>query len=156
MEIFMSYLLAQDTIDGKAGKVTTTINGLVTEHAEIKNITAKIDKKKVEIKTLGQLASQHKAAGWKGTGNVSFYYVTSAWAKMMIDYCKSNKDVYFDMSIVNDDKGSDAGSQRILLKECNIDSVEISKLNTDSDFLDTNFNFTFSGVELLKGFNKLS
>jgi ligand-binding sensor domain-containing protein len=151
----MTYLLATDSISGKEGMVLGTISGKVRELAEIKSLSAKIDKTKKEFKALNYRGTQHKATGWTGTGAVTFYYVTSEWVKMVVDYTKTGKDLYFDMIVVNEDPGSNIGAQRVKLGQCNLDGADIAKVDTEADWLDATFNFTFSEVEILEEFKPL-
>lgn len=149
------YMKAKDAISGKEGTLLATINGNVYEVAECKNISAEIQKNKSEFKALGYRGTQHKATGWSGTGSMEVYYASSRWTKMMIDYCKTGKDVYFSLLVTNEDPTSDIGCQRIKLMDCNMDNAEIAKLDVDSDFLSSSGNFTFSDVELIDQFDEL-
>lgn len=148
----MGYLLATDAISGKEGSVWATINGKVREVAEIKSLTATINKTKKEFKALGKRGTQSKATGWTGTGSVNFYYVTSEWAKMLIDYAKTGKDTYFDFVVKNEDPSSSIGLQKIKLGQCNMDGADIAKVDVEADFLENSFNFTFSDVDLMDKF----
>jgi hypothetical protein len=149
------YMKAKDAISGKEGTLLATIDGNVYEVAECKNITAKIDKNKSEFKALGYRGTQHKATGWSGTGSMEVYYASSRWTKMMIDYCKTGKDVYFSLLVVNNDPTSDIGEQRVKLLDVNMNSAEIAKLDVDADYLSSSSDFTFSDVELLDQFSEL-
>lgn len=151
----MAFLLATDAISGKEGVVIATINGTVRELIELKSISAKIDKSKKEFKALGYRGTQQKATGWSGTGTATYYYVTSEWAKMIIEYAKTGKDLYFDIVVTNEDPGSEIGIQRVKLGQCNIDGVDISKIDVDADWLDGSFNFTFSEIDLLDEFKSV-
>ena len=142
------YLLANDAISGKEGRVISSIGGRTRICAEIKSIVATIDKTKREFKALGHRGTQHKATGWTGTGTVVFYYVTSEWAQMVISYAKTGRDVYFDMLVINEDPSSAANRQEVQLMQCNIDGADVAKLDVEADFLDAQFNFTFSDVDL--------
>ena len=42
-----------------------------------------------------------------------------------------------------------------MLKQVNIDGVEVAKLDIDSTELDEELNFTFNGVEIRNSFDKL-
>ena len=148
----MGFLQARDAISGKEGTAYATIRGVVRELAEIRSLSATIEKNKAEFRSLGYRGTQHKATGWGGTGTVTFYYVTSEWSKYMVEYTKTGKDLYFDMLLTNEDPGSSIGAQRVKLTGCNIDSSEIVKFDVDTDYLDATFNFTFSDVELLDEF----
>ena len=151
----MSFLLAPEAISGKEGIITAVINGQVVTLGEIRTLTAHIDKRKAEIRTMGVRGTQHKATGWSGTGSVTFYYVTSRWTELMTQYINTGKDVYFDINIVNEDPGSNTGRQQIKLSQCNLDGLDIAKYDVDAEFLDAPLNFTFSDVELVGKFNNI-
>lgn len=151
-----SYMKARDAISGKEGTLYATIDGEVVSIAECKNFTAKITKNKVEFKALGYRGTQHKATGWSGTGTMEIYYASSRWAKMMVDYTKSGKDLYFTLQATNEDPTSEIGRQTLTLLDVNLDDAEISKLDTESQFLTSSMNFTFSGVEMPEEFTELN
>lgn len=148
-----TYLKAGDAISGKEGELYATIDGEVTQVAECRNITATITKNKVDFKSLGHRGTQHKATGWDGSGSMTVYYVSSKWAKMLIDYAKDGTDVYFKLTIKNSDPTSSIGTQNVTLMDVNINGMDIAKLDTDADFLDASIDFTFSDVEMLSSFD---
>lgn len=151
----MNILQAEDAINGAMGTCTAVIDGRVYEIMELMNLTATIDKNKSDFKALGSRATQHKSTGWNGTGSATVRYVTSRWARMIVDYVKTGKDVYFDIIVKNQDPGSATGKQTIKLSKCNLDGTDIAKLDIDADFLDQPINFTFSDVDILDEFNSL-
>ena len=146
------YMKAQNAISGKEGSLIFSNNGKVRVVAECKNITANLDKSKAEFRALGYRGTQHKATGWSGSGTLTIHYASSEWVKQMLTYVKTGVDTYFSLLVTNLDPTSLIGSQRVLLTDCNLDSIEIAKLDVDADFLDQAMNFTFSGVDLLDGF----
>lgn len=151
----MGTLKAWDAINGAEGICYAVIDGNQEEMIYVKNIEAKIEKEKSEIKVLGQTGAKHKANGWKGSGSMNMYYVTSAFRKMMVEYIKTGKDTYFDLYIVNEDPSSEIGRQQIWLKQVNIDSIVIGKLDIDSTELDEDIEFTFNDVEILQEFDQV-
>ena len=74
----------------------------------------------------------------------------------MLDYVKNGKDFYFDMQISNEDPTSKAGRQTVILKNCNMDSLIITKFDADSDIIDEDFDFTFDDVEIPEVFKELA
>jgi len=147
------FLLAPDVISGKEGWVTAVVNGNVEICAYIKTLRATMAKTKVEVKTLGSRWTQHKATGVNGTGAVTIYHITSFWSRLMSEYAKTGKDVYFTMTISNDDPGSAATQfgqrpAKTTLGKCNIDAVDIAALDVTTDTLESTFNFTFSEYEI--------
>lgn len=152
----MNILQAEDAVNGAEGTCTAVINGRVVEIMELMNITATIDKNKSNFKALGSRATQQKANGWSGTGEATVRYVSSRWAKLIIDYVKTGKDTYFDIVVKNEDPGSATGKQVIRLSKCNLDGTDIAKLDIESEFLDQPINFTFSNVDILTPFDELT
>ncbi|KAE8560251.1 phage tail tube protein, partial [Paenibacillus polymyxa] len=148
------WLQAKDTISGQQGRVYATINGNVEEMAYVKTLEAKIEKNMTEVKVLGYLGDQNKANGWKGTGSMTLYYVTSLFRQLMLDYVTTGKDTYFDLVIVNEDPTSSIGRQTVTLQNVNFSSTIIAKVDTGSELLDEDLDFTFSGVKLLDSFTK--
>jgi len=149
--------LAHDTrpVEGRRGTIIATIGGNVEELAELKNITANLDKNKQSYRVMGDPSDRHKAAGWAGTGSATYHYVTSRWKKMLIDYAKTGVDVYFTMVITSDDPGSSAGVDSVSLGQCNIDGGEVAIMDIDADLLEASFDFTFSEIDSLSAFNAL-
>lgn len=151
----MSTLRAWDAINGALGTCYANINGNKEEMLYVKNIEAKIKKSKREIKVLGQTGTKHKATGWSGTGTMTIYYSTSKFRELMIEYIKTGKDTYFDIVIENNDSSSQIGRQSIILKQVNIDSITMGKLDINSTELDEEITFTFNDVTILNSFNNV-
>lgn len=148
-------LKAWDAINGAEGICYATIDKKREDMIYVKNIEAKIEKNKSEIKVLGQTGTKHKANGWKGTGKMNMYYVTSTFRELMSDYVRNGVDTYFDLYITNEDPSSEIGKQEIWLKQVNIDSIMIAKLDINSTELDEELTFTFNDIEILEKFEKV-
>lgn len=148
----MAFLKAGDTISGQEGRAYATINGNVEELFFIKTLEATITKQKTQLKTLGKRGSQNKANGWEGTGEMTVYYVTTMFRQLMLDYIKTGRDTYFDITIINEDPSSSIGRQTVVLKDVNLDDVMIAKLDTESEVLEEEAAFTFDDVEILDSF----
>ena len=146
---------AEDAINGREGVATAEINGNVVELMELANITATMNKNKTEFKAMGQRNTQNKATGWTGSGSANVRYLSSRWAKLMQQYAKTGKDTYFTIVITNNDPGSKAGKQVVQLLGCNIDSLDLAKLDIDSEILDQDINFTFSDFNILNEFTEI-
>jgi hypothetical protein len=151
----MAFLNAGDTISGQEGRAYANINGINEEMFYIKTLEASIEKTKAEIKTLGHRGLQHKATGWSGTGSMTIYYVTTKFRQMMLDYVKTGIDSYFDVVIVNEDPASSIGKQTVTLYNVNLNKVIIGKLDTESEALEEELEFTFEGVDIQDQFAKL-
>ncbi len=105
---------------------------------------------------LGQTGAKHKATGWSGTGNMTIYYSTSKFRQMMIEYIKTGKDIYFDIVIENKDNSSNIGRQAMILKQVNIDTMTMAKLDINSTELDEEISFTFNDVSILESFSTIT
>lgn len=148
----MAFLKAGDTISGQEGRAYATINGQVEEMFYVKTLEATVEKNKTDVKTLGKRGTQHKANGWTGTGSMTIYYVTSRFRQLMLDYIKTGKDTYFDITVVNEDEGSSIGKQTVVLRDVNLDSVIMAKVDTESEVLEEDTDFTFEDVDVLDQF----
>jgi hypothetical protein len=144
----MSFLKANDTISGQEGRAYATINGQVEEMFYIKTLEASVEKEKAEVKTLGRRGTQHKTTGWSGTGSMTIYYVTSRFRQLMIDYIKTGRDTNFDITVTNEDPGSTIGAQTVTLLGVNLDSVVMVSLDTESDALEEDIDFTFEDIDM--------
>jgi hypothetical protein len=149
----MSFLKANDTISGQEGRAYATINGQVEEMFYIKTLEASVEKEKAEVKTLGRRGTQHKTTGWSGTGSMTIYYVTSRFRQLMIDYIKTGRDTNFDITVTNEDPGSTIGAQTVTLLGVNLDSVVMVSLDTESDALEEDIDFTFEDIDMGQSFN---
>lgn len=147
-------LNASDIISGNEGRATAVIAGSVEDLFFVKSIEATMEKTKAEIKTLGSRATRHKAAGWNGTGSMTIHYMTSLFRKLAVQYAKTGKDVYFTLTVVNEDPGSSIGKQTTVLYNCNLDNTILAKLDTESDTLDESVDFTFEDFDILDEFGK--
>ena len=152
----MTILQAEDAVNGREGVATAEIDGEVIELMELANINVKIEKTKAEFKAMGTRNTQNKTTGWKGTGSANVRYISTRWAKLMLKYVKQGIDTYFTIVVTNEDPGSATGKQVIQVLGCNLDSLDIAKLDIDSDILDQDIDFTFNDFNVLEEFNKLS
>ena len=151
----MTILQAEDAVNGREGVATAEIDGKVIELMELANININIEKNKSEFKAMGTRNTQNKTTGWKGTGSCNLRYVSSRWAKLMEQYIKTGKDTYFTIVVTNEDPGSATGKQVIQVLGCNLDSLDIAKLDIDADVLDQDVDFTFNDINILQEFNSL-
>lgn len=151
----MTILQAEDAVNGREGVATAEINGQVVELMELANININIEKTKTEFKAMGTRNTQNKTTGWKGTGSANVRYVSSRWAKLMEQYVKTGKDTYFTIVVTNEDPGSATGKQVIQVLGCNLDSLDVAKLDVDAEILDQDVDFTFNDFNVLQEFNSL-
>lgn len=147
------FLKAEQIVSGQAGRAYANIDGRNQELLYLKSIDATVTKRKTAVRTLGHTGDQYKAAGWSGKGKMVIYYMTSLFREQMLQYMKSGKDSYFDIVVINEDENAGAGRQTVVLKNCNLDSVMLAKLDVEADNLDEEVSFTFDGAEILDSFS---
>lgn len=152
----MPYLKAGDVISGQEGWASMLVHDASGDRVEdlfmVKNLEATAEIEKTDVYTLGKRGAQHKPNGWSGSGSMTVYYITSLFRKMVVQYIKTGKPVYFDITVTNDDPGSSVGLQTVVLKNCSIDSSIVAKLDVESEVLDEDLDFTFDDVDLLDSF----
>ncbi len=147
------FLKAEQIVSGQAGRAYANIDGRNQELLYLKSIDATVTKRKTAVRTLGHTGDQFKAAGWSGKGKMVIYYMTTLFREQMLQYMQSGKDSYFDIVVINEDVNTDTGRQTVVLKNCNLDSVALAKLNVEADNLDEEVSFTFDGAEILDSFS---
>ncbi|MFB9273376.1 phage tail tube protein [Cohnella cellulosilytica] len=146
-----------DAISGKQATAFATINGRVEELFYAKTIEATIEKNKVDVPILGQTNTAQRSAGWKGSGTLTVYYVTSVFRQLMRDFVKTGKDFWFELQITNEDPTSGTGKQTATLLKCNLDSIIAAKFDaTSDDMLEEEMPFTFSDYDLPDLFNSIT
>lgn len=150
----MGFLKAGDVISGKEGTAFMTVDGKNKEMFYLRNIEATLEKQKSDVNTLGSRNTQKKTTGWEGTGSMEIYAVTSDFVEIALKYVKRGIDTYFTIKTTNQDPSSTIGRQSILLKDVNLDSIPITGLDVDEEFLSQEMDFTWSDFDLLEKFKK--
>lgn len=145
----------KDTVFASLAECFVTINGRRYNFMQAINLEAKFEKTKVEVPILGKTGKGNKATGWKGTGSATFHYNTSIFRQMMQLYKDTGEDVYFEIQISNEDKGSAVGRQTIILMDCNIDGSTLAKFDADGEYLDEDMDFTFEDFKMPETFKNL-
>ena len=153
------YLKAGDTISGQEAVATMLVHNpdgstSVENMFWGKNLEATAEVQKTEIYTLGKRGAQHKPNGWTGSGSITIYYITSLFRKMAIQYIKTGRPVYFDITVTNEDPSSTVGPQTTVLRNCTIDSVILAKFDVESEVLDETIEFTFDDADILDEFQQ--
>lgn len=151
---------AKDAISGALGKCYVTVHEEKGDKRyflmQTTKVDAKIEKTKTEVSIMGKTGKGNKATGWKGTGSMTLRYNTSIFRKILEEYKKTGKDLYFDMEVYNNDTASDAGQQITVLYNCNLDGGTIAKLDSDSEVLDEDVTFTFDDFTIKRSFRPLA
>lgn len=143
----MAIWRAANSINGRLCKCFATIDGRVEELFFAKSFEANIEKTKEEMNVMGDLWTHHKASGLSGSGSITLLYVTPVFRAMLKRYEVTKEDEYFNFTMVNNDPGSKAGIQTVILLDCNIDGSVAGKFDVESGALEEDIDFTFEGVE---------
>ena len=146
---------AKDAIFAALAECYITIGTRRYKFMQAINLEAKFEKNKTEVPSLGKTGKGNKASGWKGTGSATFHYNTSIFRQMMLQYKDTGEDIYFEIQISNEDKGSAVGRQTIILMDCNIDGGILAKFDADGEYLDEDVDFTFEDFKMPEAFKDL-
>lgn len=148
-------MMGKDAISAPLAECYATIDGKRYNLMQAINLEATMEKVKTEVPILGKTGKGNKANGWTGSGSATFHYNTSIFRKIMLEYARTGKDLYFDMVIINSDPTSAVGEQTIVLKGCNLDSIVVAKFDADGEYLDEELDFTFESWEMPQEFAML-
>lgn len=146
----------KDAVFAALAECYATLDGVRYNLMQAINLEASMEKNKVEVPILGKTGKGNKAAGWTGSGSATFHYNQSIFRKFMKRYKDTGEDFYFDIQVTNYDPTSAVGEQTIILKDCNLDNIILTKFDSDGELLDENMDFTFEDWEMVgSGFNEL-
>lgn len=150
----MSYLLAKDTVNGAEGSVVVTRDGRNYVVAGMRNITTNAEIQSSDMRVIGTRKIQDKPNGAKLTGTGNIYYGTSLWTDMVLEYINTGIMPEFDIQITNRDPATSVGAQIMAYYGCHLTgTIPISILNDEEAMLNYNFNFAYTRVAQLQGFN---
>lgn len=148
-----SFLNGRDTISTKDAKVYVTIEGKVIPLIECKKFSAKLEKNKEDVQTLGSRWKHKKVTSVEGTGTLGGYLISSNWTKYALPYINGGKDLYFEITMTINDPTSRAGTQTLHFGEVNLDDVPFADFEADDGVMDWESDFTFEQVNLVTGFD---
>lgn len=152
----MSYILAKDALNGKQGKAFITLHkdagDEIYELFSVRKVNAKVDYQKADFKVVGTNTVQKKTTGATKTGTMSIYFGTKLFVDMAREYEKTGKVLFFDMQVINEDPSTSVGKQTINYYGCSLDSIPLSILDADADFLEQEVGFSYTSFEVLDDF----
>ncbi len=146
----------KDAISASLAECYVTLEGIRYNFMQAINLEASMEKSKTEVPILGRTGKGNKATSWKGSGSATFHFNSSIFRKLMKKYKDTGSDFYFDIQITNSDPTSAVGSQTIILKDCNLDSIILAKFDADGEYLDEDMDFTFEDWEMPQEFTELN
>lgn len=151
----MAYLLAKDTVNGAEGSVVVTRNGRNYVIAGMRNIrpTGKIQSEKMRV--IGTRKIQDKPNGVELTGAGNIYYGFDLFREMALNYIHTGVMEEFDIQITNNDPTTSLGTQVMAYYGCHLTGeIPLSILNSDETMMNYDFNFAYTDVQMLQGFNE--
>ena len=149
----MAFLLERDALNGKSGSAFITIDGQNQELFQMKKFNSDAEFQESDFKVVGTTLVQKKTTGVTLTGTMTIYYGSPVFIKLLNDYLKTGKLPYFTLQITNDDPSTSVGKQTVALYNCKLSKVPVAMLDADSDFLEEEVSFSYTGLEVLNFFN---
>ena len=148
----MSFLLERDARNGKSGSAVMTIDGENHELFQMKKFSSNAEFQESDFKVVGTTFVQKKTTGVTLTGTMTIYYGSPYFIKLLQDYLKTGKLPYFTLQITNDDPGTTVGKQIVALYNCKLSKVPVAMLDADTDWLEEEVSFSYTGLEVLNYF----
>jgi hypothetical protein len=148
----MSFLLERDALNGKSGSAVMTIDGENHELFQMKKFSSNAEFQESDFKVVGTTLVQKKTTGVTLTGTMTIYYGSPYFIKLLQDYLKTGKLPYFTLQITNDDPGTTVGKQIVALYNCKLSKVPVAMLDADTDWLEEEVSFSYTGLEVLNYF----
>lgn len=151
----MTYLLAQDTVNGAEGSIFITRNGKNEQIAGMRNLTTQAEIQSSEMKVIGTRLIQDKANGVKMTGSGNIYYGSNTFLDMLLEYIKTGIMPEFSIQVINKDPATSIGQQNMVYYGCKLTgNIPMSILNDEEQMLNYDFSFSISKVSRLKKFKE--
>lgn len=145
---------ARDAVSGSLGTCYIYKDNCRYTMANVIKVEASVEKTKTEVPILGRTGKGHKSSGWEGTGSATLHFNNSLMRKWMEEYKNTQKDFYFDMEVTVSDPTTNVGEYRVVLKDCNVDSLMIVNLDTDAEYLEEDVDFTFDDFAIDRHFKE--
>jgi hypothetical protein len=149
----MAFLLERDALNGKSGSAVMTVDGENHELFQMKKFNSDAEFQESDFKVVGTTLVQKKTTGVTLTGTMTIYYGSPYFIKLLQDYLKTGKLPYFTLQIVNEDPGTTVGKQTVALYNCKLSKVPVAMLDADSDWLEEEVSFSYTGLEVLDYFS---
>ncbi len=149
----MAFLLEKDALNGKSGSAFITVDGQNKELFQMKKFNSDAEFQESDFKVVGTTLVQKKTTGVTLSGTMTIYYGSPIFIKLLNDYLKTGKLPYFTLQITNEDPSTSVGKQIVALYNCKLAKVPVAMLDADSDFLEEEVSFSYTGLEVLNYFN---
>lgn len=148
----MSFLLERDALNGKSGSAFMTIDGEIHELFQMKKFQSDAEFQESDFKVVGTTLVQKKTTGVTLSGSMTIYYGSPHFLRLLQDYLKTGKLPYFTLQVTNDDPSTSVGTQTVVLYNVKLQKLPVAMLNADSDYLEMDVAFSYTGLEVLNYF----
>ncbi|MBR3238765.1 MAG: phage tail tube protein [Oscillospiraceae bacterium] len=149
----MAFLLERDALNGKSGSAFLTVDGENHEIFQMKKFQSDAEFQEADFKVVGTTLVQKKTTGVTLTGSMTIYYGSPYFLDLLQQYLKTGKLPYFTLQIRNDDPSTSVGTQTVALYNCKLTKVPVAMLDADSDWLEEEVTFSYTGLEVLDYFH---
>ena len=149
----MAFLLERDALNGKSGSAFLTVDGENHEIFQMKKFQSDAEFQEADFKVVGTTLVQKKTTGVTLTGSMTIYYGSPYFLDLLQQYLKTGKLPYLTLQIRNDDPSTTVGTQTVALYNCKLTKVPVAMLDSDSDWLEEEVTFSYTGLEVLDYFH---
>lgn len=115
----------------------------------VKDVEAKVEIEKAEIKVIGDLWTKHKTLGLTGSGTLTLYKVDYKFVKLIGEVAKQEGKVFVTELVFQLDDPSVTGQrEKIRLKNVQFDTIPLAKYSV-GEVIEEELPYTFEGYEFL-------
>ncbi|WP_270269102.1 phage tail tube protein [Enterocloster clostridioformis] len=147
------FLLERDALNGKSGSGFMTIDGENHEMFGLKKFQSNAEFQESDFKVVGTTLVQKKTTGVSLSGSMTIYYGSPYFLRLLQEYLRTGKLPYFTIQITNDDPTTNVGTQTVVFYNVKLQKLPVAMLDADSDFLEMEVGFSYTGIEVLNWFN---
>ena len=147
------FLLERDALNGKSGSGFMTIDGENHEMIGLKKFQSNAEFQESDFKVVGTTLVQKKTTGVSLSGSMTIYYGSPYFLRLLQEYLRTGKLPYFTIQITNDDPTTSVGTQTVVFYNVKLQKLPVAMLDADSDFLEMEVGFSYTGIEVLNWFN---
>lgn len=147
------FLLERDALNGKFGSGFMTIDGENHEMFGLKKFQSNAEFQESDFKVVGTTLVQKKTTGVSLSGSMTIYYGSPYFLRLLQEYLRTGKLPYFTIQITNDDPTTSVGTQTVVFYNVKLQKLPVAMLDADSDFLEMEVGFSYTGIEVLNWFN---
>ncbi len=148
----MSFLLANDGLNGKAGSAFMVKGGRNIELFGLKKFETNAEFETTDFPVVGALVNQTKVKGIKYSGTLTIYYGTPEFLSILTEFKRTRRFPELKLQVINDGTGTTVGNQVIAIYGVVLTKIPIAILDDSADYLQEEIPFTFTDFEPLEQF----